>query len=59
VIPDARKRLEQLRLDDTDELFSLRLNGQERLWGIRSNDIFSLLWWDPKHEICPAPLKYT
>jgi len=59
IIKDAQKRLEELKLDDVDQLYSLRLNGRERLWGIRSNDKFSILWWDPEHQICPAPLKHT
>ena len=59
VIKQAQERLQLLKLDDTDELFSLRLGGLERLWGLRSNDVFSLLWWDPHHEICPASKKHT
>ena len=59
VIKEAQVRLQELKLDDTDELFSLRLKGKERLWGLRSNDKFALLWWDPEHQICPAPLKNT
>jgi hypothetical protein len=59
VIKEAQERLRILRLDDTDELFSLRLSGTERLWGLRYNDVFSLLWWDPDHEICPALKKHT
>lgn len=59
IIRDAQRRLEALKLDDTSDLFSLRLSGTERLWGLRSNDVFSLLWWDPDHQVCPAQLKHT
>lgn len=59
LIPDAKKRLQLLRLDDTDVLFSLRLSGRERLWGLRSNDVFAVLWWDPEHQICPSEKKHT
>lgn len=59
LITEARKRLEELRLDDTDALFSLRLSNLERLWGLRFNNVFSVLWWDPEHKICPSPLKHT
>ncbi len=59
IIRDAQRRLEMLKLDDTDELFSLRLSGLERLWGLRSNDVFSVLWWDPNHQICPSTLRHT
>jgi len=59
VIKDAQARLRHLKLDDIDQLFSLRLTGAERLWGLRTNDVFSLLWWDPNHEICPSELRHT
>jgi len=59
IIGDAQRRLQALKLDDTNDLFSLRLGGNERLWGLRSNDVFSVLWWDPDHKICPAPKKHT
>jgi len=38
--PDARKRLEVLELDDTEFLFSLRLQGKPRLWGLLINGVF-------------------
>lgn len=59
LIPGARKRLEQLRLDDVDELFRFRFDGTTRLWGIIRGQVFQLLWWDENHEICPSPLKHT
>jgi len=59
IVKEARQRLVELNLDDTDELYSLRVSGKVRLWGLRSNDKFSLLWWDPDHEICPSLLKHT
>lgn len=59
IIGDAQRRLQELRLDDTSDLFSLRLSSLERLWGFRSNEVFSVLWWDPGHQICPAPLRHT
>jgi hypothetical protein len=59
IIREAQRRLYDLKLDDTDELYSLRLTGTERLWGLRQNDVFSLLWWDPNHEICPSELRHT
>jgi predicted DNA-binding transcriptional regulator AlpA len=43
----------------SNDLFSLRLSSLERLWGLRSNDVFSVLWWDPNHQICPSPKKHT
>ncbi|HSX03291.1 MAG TPA: hypothetical protein VLG76_01030 [Rhabdochlamydiaceae bacterium] len=59
IISNARKRLINLQKDDLDELYSLRLTGTKRIWGIKENNILWLLWWDPKHEICPSILKHT
>ena len=59
IIPDARRRLEEIGQDDVDELFSLRLSGRERIYGIRVEHVFKVLWWDPEHEVCPAPQRYT
>ena len=47
LIPKAQKRLEDLKIDDIDELYSLRLTGKERIWGVRDRNILKLLWWDP------------
>jgi hypothetical protein len=56
---EARKRLEQLKLDDLDELTRLRLNGKQRIWGHLDGYIFKILWWDPEHTVCPSALKHT
>jgi hypothetical protein len=50
----AQERLEALRLDDVDRVLSLHLTGKERVWGLFSQGVLSLLWWDPNHEICPS-----
>ena len=59
IIGDAQKRLETIRHDDVDELFSLHLGGKPRVWGIRDGSVLRLLWWDPEHQICPSHLKHT
>lgn len=56
---EAQKRLIQIRKDDLDQLFSLRLTGSKRIWGIKEGNIFWLLWWDPNHEVCPSHKKHT
>lgn len=56
---DAQKRLTQIQKDDLDQLFSLRLTGRKRIWGIKEGNIFWLLWWDPNHEVCPSNKKHT
>ncbi len=56
---EAQKRLRELRLDDFETLVSLRLTARQRIWGIKINNIFKILWWDPKHEVYPSKRKYT
>ncbi len=53
IISEARGRLEDLKIEDIDELFSIRLSGKIRIWGIRKQSHFQVLWFDLKHEICP------
>jgi hypothetical protein len=55
----ARERLVEIRQDDVDLLFSLRITGRQRVWGIRDGHVLRLLWWDPEHEVCPSHLKHT
>ena len=56
---ESQKRLRKIGLEDIDTLVSLRLGAKERLWGIKDNECFKILWWDPNHEICPSRLKHT
>lgn len=55
----ARDRLVELELDDVGELFSLRITGRKRIWGMRTGKRLNLLWWDPEHQVCPSPKKRT
>ena len=55
----AMERLRSLRLDDIEELISLRVTGAKRIWGIRQGGALLLLWWDPNHQVCPSKLKHT
>lgn len=57
----ARKRLNDLNIDARDQvvLYSLRLTGKERIWGIREGSEFYFLWWDPEHVVYPSQLKHT
>jgi hypothetical protein len=55
---EAQKRLTDLSIIE-DELFSLRLSGKERLWGIRERHVFKILWWDPMYEVYPVDKKHT
>ncbi len=52
--PTAIARLRELRLDDIDELFSLRLTGRIRVWGIKDGRVLKLLWYDENHTVYPV-----
>ena len=59
IVPEMQKRLCDLEKEDLDELYSLRLSGKKRIWGIKESNLLWFLWWDPEHEICPSLLKNT
>ncbi len=60
LIKEAQDRLIDLKLDDYDEVCSLRLDGTHRLYGILDEDgVFSIIWNDCEHEICPSRKKNT
>ena len=50
----AQRRLAELNQDDVDELFRFRFGSTGRLWGIRDQATFKVLWWDPHHKVCPS-----
>jgi hypothetical protein len=45
----AKIRLAEIKMDDIEEVFSLRFSGKLRLYGIRSLRVCRLLWIDPWH----------
>lgn len=51
LIKEAQQRLIELKLDDNDQLFSLRISGTGRLYGILQDGVFRMLWFDKNHEI--------
>lgn len=57
--PEANKRLTEIKLDDLDCLWELRVSGVERIWGHRWAHVFYPVWWDPLHEVCPSTKKHT
>jgi len=50
----ARKRLRELKLDDIDDVLSLRINSRARVIGILDGFVARVLWWDPEHKVCPT-----
>lgn len=55
----ARDRLVERKLNDIDEVCSLRIGAKPRVFGILDRGILRLLWYDPDHQICPSPKKHT
>lgn len=51
---EAQKRWIDLKLDQYDQIFSLRITGKKRLYGILNDRVFRIVWFDQKHEICPT-----
>ncbi|MGD0828082.1 MAG: hypothetical protein ABSA09_08360 [Desulfobaccales bacterium] len=56
---EAQERLAEIGQDDVDRVVSLRLSGQERIFGILDMAVLKLLWWDPNHQLCAAPKRHT
>ena len=49
---EARDRLSELGIND-DQLYSLRLDGLSRIYGIRELNVLEIIWIDLSHEIYP------
>lgn len=47
---DPRDRLAEIHVDE-DSLFSLRLSGKQRVYGIRRGRVLEILWYDPDHVL--------
>ncbi len=53
------ERLSYLKLSKDLEIYSLRLEGDMRIYGFIESNIFYILWYDPKHELYPVAKKHT
>lgn len=51
---EAQRRWEKLGYEEFDQVFSLRLDGKRRLFGILLDGVFSVVWYDQMHEIYPV-----
>lgn len=57
---DASNRFRAKHLEGyEDAIFSFALQNQLRVVGIRENEYFHVLWYDPHHEICPSKKSRT
>lgn len=58
--PEAAERLKTKQLEEySDSIFSFALDNKLRLVGIRKNENFHVLWYDPEHKVCPSIKKHT
>lgn len=55
----AQDRLKHLQRQDIEQMFSLRLTGPKRIYGVREGATLEIIWWDPDHQICPSEKKGT
>lgn len=55
----ALDRLEEMGLGDMTKIWRLRLQGKLRLYGFLLDNVFHVVWWDPKHEIWESKKKHT
>lgn len=53
---ETQRRLRQIfpRGDAPEMLWELHLGGMRRIWGMRREAEFQILWWDPNHEVYPT-----
>lgn len=58
---EARQRVEnKLSVDDeSDSIFSFAFTNKLRIIGIRKNERFHVIWYDPDHQFCPSTKKHT
>ncbi|MGH8828324.1 MAG: hypothetical protein ACRDVZ_12180 [Jiangellaceae bacterium] len=45
--------------DGRDDVCRLQINGKRRLYGFLTGNDFSIVWWDPEHEIWPSTKRHT
>jgi hypothetical protein len=50
----AQDRLDEMKQYDLEEVLSIRLSGAERIWGVLSEGVCTIFWWDPEHQVCPS-----
>ncbi len=52
---DAFDRFKIMRIEEyEDSIFSFALQNRLRIVGIRENEYFHVLWYDPNHQVCPS-----
>jgi|SRR5271156_1770263 len=55
---EAKEHIDMVKLV-VDQIYSLRLSGEQRVWATLTENVLQLLWWDPDHQVCPSHKKHT
>ena len=56
--PIAQRRIKEIGKEEKlDSVFSFAFNNLTRIIGIREDEKFLVLWYDPEHEVCPSNKK--
>ena len=56
---EAQARLGEIGRDQLERLFSVRITGEQRVWGFKDIAILRVIWWDPMHAVGPSEKKHT
>ena len=57
---EANKRFNEMHLEEySDTIFSFAFQNKLRIVGLRENEYFYVLWYDPNHEIYPYNKKHS
>jgi hypothetical protein len=51
---EIARRWMKRNMPDQDRLWTLRFSGAERVWGIFSDGVYQIIFWDPLHKIYPT-----
>ncbi len=56
----AQERIKKLKLEEfSDAIFSFAFDNKWRVIGIRENELFHVVWYDPEHKFSTSHLKHT
>ena len=55
---EAQKKLDKRKLL-FDEVFSLRLSGKKRIYGVREGRILRIIWYCAEHQACESTKKHS
>ena len=55
-----KAKIKKLKLEEySDSIFSFAFDNKWRVIGIRENELFHVVWYDPEHKFSKSHLKHT